>query len=249
MKENTKTFEEILLENVRQGKEYVKQGKLSQDDFKTIKSIDPTNNGKYVGWMSKIWINEAPDIDVLRNSIEEFDTLLKRHKTRTKDVNHFKSLDELVAEITNINNTGDNLSLKDLENDYETEIDTKKLLICIPHTHEASRKLGLTRFSFRVCKDAKGEENGKDSAWCTTYSSPDHFNSYYHQHNVTFFYIRVKGKKMIKKLQAAFPNKWEQMVVTALTLLDNGSIEGYDGTDSRMSKEEIKKFNKIIKIK
>ena len=37
-----------ILENVKQGKQYVAQGKLSEDDLKKLIEIDPTPTKKYV---------------------------------------------------------------------------------------------------------------------------------------------------------------------------------------------------------
>jgi hypothetical protein len=111
-----------------------------------------------------------------------------------------------------------------------------------PHTHEASRKLGLSKFVFRDC------EQGKDSAWCTTYKAPDHFNDYYYTKNVTLYYIRIKSKKLISQLKTAFPKKYKQLEVVALAVLPDGIIDGYDGLDKQMNAKEIKKFNEIIGI-
>jgi len=231
-----------ILENVKQGKQYVAQGKLSEDDLKKLIEIDPTPTKKYVGWMSKIWVTEKPDIDNLRNTIEEYNTFLNKGKAKTKDINQFKSFKDLYAEVDSINQSGENTSIKDLENDYETIIDTPDLLIMSPHTHEASRKLGLSKFQFRDCKD------GKDSAWCTTYKAPDHFNDYYYTSNVTFYYIRVKSPELINKLKEAFPEKYKQLEVVALAVLNNSQIDGYDGLDKQMSKKEIDTFTNIIGI-
>jgi hypothetical protein len=231
-----------ILENVKQGKQYVAQGKLSEDDLKKLIEIDPTPTKKYVGWMSKIWVTEKPDIDNLRNTIEEYNTFLNKGKAKTKDINQFKSFKDLYAEVDSINQSGEGTSVKDLENDYETITDTPDLLIMSPHTHEASRKLGLSKFQFRDCK------GGKDSAWCTTYKAPDHFNDYYYTSNVTFYYIRVKSPELINKLEEAFPEKYKQLEVVALAVLDDGEIDGYDGLDKQMSKKEIDTFTNIIGI-
>ena len=231
-----------ILENVKQAKQYVDQGKLSEEDLKKLIEIDPTPTKKYVGWMSKIWLTEKPDLDDLRNTVEEYNTFVNKGKAKTKDINQFKSFKALHSEVDNINKSGENLSVKDLENDYETIIDTPYLLIMSPHTHEASRKLGLSKFQFRDCED------GKDSAWCTTYKAPDHFNDYYYNNNVTFYYIRVKSPELINKLKEAFPTKYKQLEVVALAVLKGGEIDGYDGLDKQMDKKTINKFTEIIGI-
>lgn len=230
-----------ILENVKQGKLYVSQGKLSEDELKTLIQISP--DPKYVGWLSKIWITEKPNINNLRNTIEEYDTFAKRGKAKTKDINQFKSYKDLYNEVDQINKSGEKISVKDLEKDYETIIDNSDLLIISPHTHEASRYLGLSKFAFRDC-----EEGGKDSAWCTTYKAPDHFNDYYYYRNVTFYYIRVKSPKMINELKKAFPKKYKAMEVVALVILKDGQIDGYDGKDNQITRKDINKFTEIIEI-
>ncbi len=119
-----------------------------------------------------------------------------------------------------------------------------QLLIAVPHTHEASRYLGLSKFSYRDC-----EGGGKDSAWCTTYKAPDHFNDYYFKQQITFYYIRIKDEAMIELAKAAFPARGAAMVVTAVLVDKNGKVSScYDGTDKVMSGAEITKFRKIIGI-
>jgi hypothetical protein len=233
---------QYILENIKQAKQYVDAGKLSEDDLKKLIEIDPTSTKKFVGWMAKIWIAEKPDLNNLRNTIEEYNTFLNKGKTKTKDINTFKSFKDLHSEVDSINQSGEGVSVKDLENDYETIIDTPNLLIMSPHTHEASRKLGLSKFTFRDCK------GGKDSAWCTTYKAPDHFNDYYYSSNVTFYYIRVLSPDLMNKLKEAFPKNWKNLIVVALAVLEDGDIDGYDGLDDQLSSKDIKKFTKIIGI-
>jgi hypothetical protein len=135
-------------------------------------------------------------------------------------------------------------SKSELRDDYEIIMDTDKLLIAVPHTHEASRYLGLSKFQYRDC-----EGGGKDSAWCTTYKAPDHFNDYYFKQQITFYYIRIKDEAMIELAKAAFPARGAAMVVTALLVDKNGKVHScYDGNDRVMSGPEITKFRKIIGI-
>jgi len=232
-----------ILENVKLGKQYVQQGKLSEEDLKKLLEIDPTPQKKYVGWMSKIWITEKPDLDDLRNTVEEYNTFVDKGKAKTKDINQFKSFKALHDEVDQINQSGEGVSVKDLESDYDTVVNNDRLLIMSPHTHEASRKLGLSHFAFRNC------EGGKDSAWCTTYKAPDHFNDYYYKHNVTFYYIKVKSPELIQKLEKAFSKRYKALEVVALAVLSNGKIDGYDGLDRRIQEKDIKTFTDIIGIK
>jgi hypothetical protein len=233
----------FILENVKQAKQYVEQGKLSNDELKSLIEIDPTPTRKFVGWIAKQWINKTvTDIDNLRNTIEEYNTFLNKGKAKTKDINSFKTFNDLKAEVDELNNSGEGKSNKDLESDYETIIDNSDLLIMSPHTHEASRKLGLSHFAFRDC------EGGKDSAWCTTYKSPDHFDDYYYNEGVTFYYIKIKSPNIINQLKTVFKKNWKNMVVVALAVLPNGDIDGYDGLDKQISPKDIKTYTNIIGI-
>jgi len=233
-----------ILENVRQAKQYVESGKLTQEELKILTDIDPSPTRKYVGWMAKQWAEkQITDIDDLRNTIEEFNTLLEKGKTKTKDIYQIKSFKALQDEVDQINNSGENISTRELESDYDTVLENSDLLIMSPHTHEASRKLGLSQFAFRDCGD-----DGKDSSWCTTYKAPDHFNDYYYTNNVTFYYVKVKSQQMINQLQDKFPKTWKNLVVVALAVLDNGGIDGYDGLDKQISSNDIKEYTNIIGI-
>jgi len=232
----------FIIENLQFAKKLVENGKLSQEDLEKLFKIDPTPTKKFMGWLAKVWVKEKPDFDELRNKIEKFYVFLEKQKTRTKDINQFKNFEELKTEVDEINDSGESHSLKDLENDYETIIDNEDLLVCVPHTHEASRKLGLTKFSFRKCKE------GKDSAWCTTYKAPDHFNNNYYKHNVTLYYIRIKSPNLIKELKKEFPDRYKSLEVIALALLPDGRIDGYDGKDNQIKAPEIKALKRILNI-
>lgn len=235
---------DYILENIKQAKQYVEQGKLTKEELTQLIEIDPSPTRKFVGWMAKQWINKTvTDIDDLRNTIEEYNTFLEKGKVKTKDINQFKSFSDLYNEVDQLNQTGEGTSLKDLESDYDTVMDNSDLLIMSPHTHEASRKLGLSYFAFRDCK-----EGGKDSAWCTTYRAPNHFNDYYYKNNVTFYYIKVKSENLIEQLKKAFPSRWKNLIVVALTVLDNGKIDGYDGLDKQMKEKDIQTYTNIIGI-
>lgn len=235
---------QYILENVKQAKIYVDKNKLSMDDFKKIFYADPTPTHKFVGWMATQWVKKTvTDIDDLRNTIGEYNVFLNKGKARTKDINQFKTFNDLYNEVNTINKSGEGISVKDLESDYDTVIDNSDLLIMSPHTHEASRRLGLSHFAFRYCEDGN-----KDSTWCTTYKSPDHFNDYYYTHNVTFYYIKVKSPQMIEELKKSFPSKWNRLIVVALAVLNNGKIDGYDGLDKQLGDEDIEKFTSIVGI-
>lgn len=240
-------YPSLLNENRKQAKELVVQGKLSPEDFELLVSIDPSPTKKYTGWLARQWVNKTTSgiqsIDNLRNTIEEYDAFVASGKAKTKDIFQFKSFADLKKEVDELNEMGSE-SKSELRDDYEIIIDDDKLLIAVPHSHEASRYLGLSKFTYRDC-----EGGGKDSAWCTTYKAPDHFNGYYFRQGVTFYYIRVKDQGTIDDLEAAFPEKEGAMVVVALLVNNKGKLfDGYDGTDAQLNSKQIAKFRRIVQI-
>jgi hypothetical protein len=232
-----------ILENTKQAKQYVQQGKLTPEELKTFIELDPSPTRKYVGWMAKQFINGEADVDGLSSYVKQFDTLAGKNKTQTQDIYQLKSFKDLKSEVDDINASGGDKSTKDLESDFDVVIDNSDLYIASPHTHEASRKLGLSQFAFRDCGDGN-----KDSSWCTTYKAPNHFNDYYYKNNVTFYYIKVKSNDLIQKLKEAFPSRWKNLVVVALAILENGKIDGYDGLDKRIKVGDIETYTNIIGI-
>ena len=240
-------FPSILNENRKQAKELVVQGKLSPEDFELLVSIDPSPTKKYTGWLAKQWINKAisgiASKDDLKNKIEEYDAFVASGKAKTKDIFQFKSFADLKKEVDELNASGVE-SKSELRDDYEIVTDDDKVLIAVPHSHEASRYLGLSKFTYRDC-----EGGGKDSAWCTTYKAPDHFHNYYYKQGITLYYVRVKDQGTIDDLEAAFPEKEGAMVVVALLVNNKGKLfDGYDGTDSQLTSKQIATFRKIVQI-
>lgn len=236
-----------LKENRKLAKQYVDQGKLSPEDFTKLESFDPTPTKKYMGWMAKQWMNKDTSginsEDEFRNAIEEYDTFVKSGKAKTKDIFQFASFKELKNEVDEINRSGPE-SKSELRDDYEIIRDDDQMIVAVPHSHEASRYLGLSKFAYRDC-----EGGGKDSAWCTTYKAPDHFNSYYFSQGITLYYIRVKSPELIEKVKTAFPEHGATMVVVALLVDKNGKLfDGYNADDDKLTPGEITKFRRTIGI-
>jgi len=231
-------------ENIKVAKAQVVLGKLTQEEFDQLKTIDPSKTNKYMGWMAKQWIaKNVTDIEELRNVIREYNTFVNSGKAKTKDVYQFTSFDDLKKEVAELNAIGSE-SNSELRDDYEVVMDNDRLYIAVPYTHEASRYLGISKFQYRDC-----EGGGKDSAWCTTYKSPDHYTDYYFKQSITFYYIRIKDASLIETVKAAFPKKGGAMVVTALLVDKTGDVSDcYDGNDKTLTPAEIIKFRKIIGI-
>ena len=234
----------VLQENRKVAKELVVQGKLSPEEFEQLQSIDPSTTKKYMGWTAKQWVaKNVTDIDELRNKIEEYDAFFKSGKAKTKDVYQFTSFDDLKKEVGELNAIGSE-SNSELRDDYEVVMDTDRLYIAVPHTHEASRYLGISKFQYRDC-----EGGTKDSAWCTTYKSPDHFTDYYFKQNYTIYYIRIIDELLIEEVKVKFPKRGGAMVVTAVLITKEGVVHSwYDGNDKTLTQSEITTFHALIGI-
>ena len=243
----TDYYTHLIQENRKQAKELVVQGKLSPTDFEEIVRIDPSPTKKYTGWLARQWVNKTTSgiqsIDNLRNTIEEYDAFVTSGKAKTKDIFQFKSFADLKKEVDELNASGVE-SKSELRDDYEIVTYDDKVLIAVPHSHEASRYLGLSKFTYRDC-----EGGGKDSAWCTTYKAPDHFHNYYYKQGITLYYIKVKNESIINALKTAFPDKEGAMVVVALLVNKNGKLfDGYDANDNQLNTKQIATFRQIVGI-
>jgi len=231
----------LVIESRQLTKALVQKGDLTEADYTELERIDPTPQKKYLYWLAKQYMAKNATLDQLRNTIEEFELFLRRGKVKVRDINAYKDYAALKTVVDELNERGVKTN-KELEDDFEVVEDTEDLYIAVPHTHEASRKLGLSKFAYR-----KRGEGGADSAWCTTFKTDSHFLDYYYNQKITFYYVLVRSEALKAKLKKAFGAKsWEDKTMVAMTVYEDGKIDAYDAMDNRMSEEEIKKFRKAI---
>jgi hypothetical protein len=245
-----------LLEDKKLALGYVKSGQLTNDEYERLLSIDPTTTKKYVGWLAKQYIAGYKNIDSLRNTIQEYNVFVVKNKTKLTQINKFNNFDELKAEVDRVNNSGEAVSRKHLENQYDVIVDDANMLVIRPNTHEASRKLGLTKFKFRDCEGGF-EKEPFDSAWCITYKAPDHWDDYYFNQDITFYFVLIRNEELLNKLMTMFPTDEKgsrgramricSICVTGSTdypsdykakTYEGNEVEIYDGTDSVLTIEE-----------
>src|SRR6478609_11845727 len=94
---------ESFNESLKQGREYVKAGKLDKAILDHIESITNDGTKKYIGWLSKQYISSPFDIDKMKSYIEEY-LLLSNRKLINSDINNFKTLIDFISEIDKVNN-------------------------------------------------------------------------------------------------------------------------------------------------
>lgn len=232
---------EMVNENRQLTKGLLEKGSITQEEYTQIEQADPTPQKKYMFWMAKQLVAKNATIDQLRNTIEEFELFLRRGRVKDKDINTYKDYNALKTVVDELNERGVK-SNKELEDDYEVVEDSPELYIAVPHTHEASRKLGLSKFAYRK----REEGGGADSAWCTTFKTDSHFLDYYYNQKITFYYVLVKSEEMKAKLKKKFGKNWEDKTMVAIVVHEDKSIDAYDAMDTKMSDADIKAFRKII---
>jgi hypothetical protein len=265
-------FYNVITESRREAKQLLQQGKLDKQEFDTIVGIDPTEQKKYTGWLARVYVRgEEQDIDNLRNTIEEFDAFVRKGliKDQKSNIQSYKSFKDLYNIVNELNKTETTASKSELSGDFDVIVDNDDIRIVIPYTHEASRKLGLTPveqggFAFRECKGGK-----KDSAWCTTYSTSTHWDDYYYNNNVDFYYTLIKSDSLKNQLKrSGFDEKHYVVALARIPINDSSRIDkvgekiitrkdsegnfytydAYDGTDSQMGRDMLDTWMKIVGI-
>jgi hypothetical protein len=246
-----KTNKALILENLKMAKSLVNKGLLSDESLKYIVERDPHPKKAYTGWMARAVAKDEAPIEDMVNTVEEFHAFVTIGRIQNTDIFFYKNYQQLFDIVDTENQKGSATSNKQKENDYEIFIDNDKLAVYGPNTHEASRKLGLTIFQYRHCKEAK---TGKllynqdrspklDSAWCTTFKASSHWDKYYYTDLKEFVYIRVRDPQLLEQVVKKFG---PQYVVFAVAITPNGNLEGWDGKDILVQDSEVRKFLRFI---
>lgn len=155
---------------------------IPDDIFMKLIALDPTyrnNNslGKYGKWVLNLYNKGSlsdDEFDEVTHLLNQF--TIYRNRIQNKDLNSYKTLDELSDILSQVVDDDSMLSdrqklrfKKNLkagrvstgaEDDYDIVLDTPKYTVYVPNTHEASMKLG------------------KGTDWCTAHENPDWYNSY-----------------------------------------------------------------------
>ena len=87
---------EDLLEGIASvRRNYLETNKISQQEFEDIKNADPTEQKKYMDWIAKMYTTEKTPIDELKDLVGEFHEAAEKNKIENKDINQYKSFDDL----------------------------------------------------------------------------------------------------------------------------------------------------------
>ena len=111
----------IIIENSR-GIKLANQFKtkygVSDQIFNLLKSFDQTDNKKLLPWLIKIYAADHPDMDDLRNTITEYQSLLSRRSIENTDIFKYKNFNELKSDVHNVNQNRTQ-SVSELQNDFD----------------------------------------------------------------------------------------------------------------------------------
>jgi len=222
--------EGILLENKKVAKQFLEQNKITQEDFSQIEQIDPTPTKKYMGWMAKILATEKPSIDLLRNAVTEYHSLLSRipGKIKQKEDNLNKQKEDgkisddefdkqlkqlqLEKEKVDIYKIKTFSELQNLVDELNQEVSSyksskEKDFEVIADNSEIYVVHPMSwEASRRVCisKFAVNKKGQQDSPWCTGFGNDTHFVSYHLSQLNTFYYVLCHGPNITNDLKKVF---------------------------------------------
>lgn len=203
---------------------YIKKGVLSQADYDFLATLDPSKNQKYLHFIIKSYLAHT-NLDLLHSRITEYDTLLSRNQVDRKDINFFQTfhqLDEYVRQHNNIKSTRE--QKREIKKQAEIILDTEDIFIVSPLSHEASCLYGA------------------GTRWCTTAQNSAHWERYFYDHLVTFYYIQVRSEGIKRNLG-------ENSRKVGVAVYPNGKIEAYDaadhliGADSKDMEQAVRLYN------
>lgn len=189
---------------------YIKQGLISEEDIAFLATLDPSRTQKYLPFIIKSYLAGA-GLDVLRNRVSEYDTLLHRNLVDRKDINSFKTFrqfDEYVQQQNNIKSARQ--EKRDAKKQAEIILNNEDLFIVCPQSHAASCIYGA------------------GTKWCITMDSPVHFEMYQFQQLVTFYFIQVRSDAIKAQLE-------EDLYKLAVVVYRDGRISVYDSKDSQVA--------------
>lgn len=193
---------------------YITKGLISQADFNFLSELDPSRTKKYLPFIIKSYLADA-NLDLLRNRVTEYDTLLNRNQVDRKDINSFKTLQHLDEYVQLFNNIKSTRELKrDIKKEAEIILDTDDIFIVSPQSHAASCLYGA------------------GTKWCITAENSAHWERYYYEYLFTFYYVQVRSDKIKQNLNQ---DLWK----IAVAVYPNGKLAAYNAADRLIGRNNV----------
>lgn len=205
--------------SLRKAKELY-NGRLHDDTFETLVSIDSTKTKKYLpklcGWV----VEEQVKVEELYNSVSLYDNLLLRKvKGINPDIYLYKSYKKDFLPLLRGHKfeTPKSAIKKSITKEVEYVVDNEHIQVVCPKTREESILFG------------------KGTKWCVSGSSNGYaktWKEYYFRNGYTFYYIWFKKKKPLSR----------DYKMAMVVLPEGGINDVYDSTDKMLGNDQIQKL-------
>jgi len=190
--------------------QYVKKGLISQTDLEFLVELDPSPNQKYLPFIIKSYLADT-DLDLLRSRVEEYNTIQSRSKVIIKDISLFRTFPQFDEYVQKLNNISSTKELKrEIKKDAEIVLDSADIFIVCPYSYPASRLYA------------------GNTKWCITMANSVHFQKYFYEQFVTFYFVQVRSEDIKRSLN---PDLWKVAVV----VYRDGRLEIYDSVDHQVA--------------
>ena len=188
---------------------FLKPGLVDQGTFDQLKALDPTPTFKYLDKIIEFYLSGVA-IEEIAAVISRFHMLLNKNQVQTRDINAFKTFDQLKSETQSSESQYvSKQEAKARKQDYDLVYEDGQWFVVIPRTHEASCRYGA------------------GTKWCTSAKEETHYKNYTRK-GITFYYIISKERK-----------KADPLYKMAVAVDSNGKKECFDSMDDEIEFREI----------
>ena len=214
-----KIIKYILYESKLYESKQTQINKYGKDLVNKLLPLDPSKTYKYIEAICSYY-NEGIDETTIKDYINKFDTLQNKNVIKNKDINSYKTFNQL-------KNIVDNSSFK-------TKSSTKKEVYGKPY-----KIIKNNKGTWLVYKPQTEEEScllGKNTRWCTQQKNNNKFNEYYVERDLDFYYI-INNKTQDKyQVVVMKNNEIEEIRDSADELITTDKFKKLTGIDPHQFK-------------
>ena len=216
-------FAHLLLEGRIDDFKKLLKGIYNDEYLQQIVNRDTSKNHKNLMWIGKVLKDnrDSVDLDELFKNLELFDKIAK-----TTDLYKFKEYIDFVSFLTGKSKEVAGGKMAQIKKDSRTIADTKRWLVIVPRSHNASRYFG------------------GGTKWCISTSSESHWENYYHSNTIVMIKDRQKSPDdilfkvaLVGRVEGSFDSsKWSPLEDKIKDL--SSYVDFWKSDDNKMSKRE-----------